>query len=179
MFVNIPKKNTHFITVIGLYFSSILLITTVNRAQLRVLIRVYIFPRNVELLRSGVPSWSMRRRIPDSPTASPDPLIIDILSLRIMAANTKAATGLMARIIDEFIAEVRFSPARKSTWFITTPRKEHPKIYNRSRFSTFSLGNSRDVIQNRKAAITLLSDTSARGFINPGITDFAIVKFRP
>lgn len=66
------------------------------------------------------------------------------------AANTKANIGLVDIIIDEFIGDVRLSPARKSIWFITTPKKEHPKRTNKSLRLTRSFGKKRPVIDLRR-----------------------------
>jgi hypothetical protein len=55
------------------------------------------------------------------------PLRNVIFSLRMTAAKIKAKIGFVEMIMDEFTGEVKFSPTRKSTWLITTPKNEQPK----------------------------------------------------
>ena len=126
---------------------------------------VKISPKKVELARSGVPFCSINNSTPERPIASPIPLRNDILSFRISAAKTNANIGFVDRIIDELIGDVRFSPTRKSTWFITTPKKEHPKRNSKSLRLTGSFGIKRLVIQNSPAAEMLLIETRANGLI--------------
>ena len=138
-----------------------------------VLIRVYTSPRKVELAISGVPFCRINNNTPARPIARPLPLRNEILSFNIRAAKTKANIGFVESIIDEFIGDVKFSPARKRTWFITTPKKEHPKRYNRSLRLTGSLGIKRLEIQNNPTPRRLLNEARANGLIWSGITAFA------
>ena len=128
-----------------------------------------------ELERPGVPSFRINMSTPIKPIVRPAPFIKDIFSLRINAAKTKANIGFVESIMDEFIGDVRFNPTRKRVWFITTPKKEHPKRNNKSFRLTISFGIKRLEIQNRITVTALLNETSANGLIWSGITALATV----
>lgn len=124
-----------------------------------------ISPRKAELARSGIPFCSINKSTPESPMARPVPFRKVIFSLSIRAAKTNAKIGFVERIIEEFTGVVISSPTRKSVWFITTPKKEQPKRYNKSFLFTGSFGIKRLVIQNNAAAEILLNETRAKGFM--------------
>ena len=133
-----PNRNTHFITVMVLYFCIRGLTIIRNTPHDIELIKIIKSPAADAELNDTFSPHRSNRQAPVIPITIPLTLR-KVMASRIKSeATTSTIIGLVVIISEALMGEVRSRPLKKSNWLVATPNTAHTNNLNKSLFSTFS-----------------------------------------